>query len=262
MQPGNSDTSADRLRALHRPGAPLFLLNAWDVASARTIAASGAAALATTSGGIAAAYGYADGEQIPPSLMFEAISRMAAAVEVPLSADIESGYGLPPADLVARVLETGAVGVNIEDSDHQSDHVVVAAERQAERLAAIKDALRTLGADLVLNARIDVFLRKLGTESEQLEEALRRAKLYADAGADCLYPIMLVDEDAIRRLCVEAEAPVNIYLRPGAPSPARLAQLGVARISVGTALHRAAEGWLSRAAAALLEGDPTPLRGE
>jgi 2-methylisocitrate lyase-like PEP mutase family enzyme len=235
-----------------------MLLNAWDASGAREMAAAGAAAIATTSGGVALAHGYADGEQTPPQVMFDAIGQIAAAVDVPVTADVESGYGLAADALVERVLAAGAVGMNLEDTDHAGGQGLVAAELQAERLANVKQSARSAGVEIVLNARVDVFVRRLGTPEEQLEEAVRRTRLYTEAGADCVYPIILAEEAAIERLVGEARA-LNIYLRPGAPPPSRLAELGVARISVGTALHRAAGRWLSRAAKALLEGDPSPL---
>lgn len=250
---------AQLLRQLHRPGDPVILLNAWDVASARTFVDAGAPALATTSGGIAAVHGYPDGEQIPPELMLEHVGRIAAAVDVPVTADLESGYGLEAEELVGRILEAGAVGLNLEDSDHRGQQPLAPAEVHAERLASIRRAAQQAGVQLVLNARIDVFVRQVGSDEEQLADALRRAELYREAGADCVYPIMLVDEQAIARFVRETEAPVNIYLRPGAPSLERLASLGVARITVGTALHRAAQGWLRTAASALLAGRTDPL---
>jgi 2-methylisocitrate lyase-like PEP mutase family enzyme len=249
---------AARLRALHVPGTPLLLANAWDVASARVIAAANFPAIATTSGGVAAALGYRDGENIPAEMMFAAVARMAVAVDVPVSADLEGGYGLEPDDLVERLLRSGAVGLNIEDTDHAvGGTTLVDADVQAGRLAAIKEAASRAGVPVVLNARIDVFVRGGAAPPDTLlEEGLRRARRYAAAGADCVYPIMLADEGAIARFSAESSVAVNIYLRPGAPSAARLAELGVARISTGTALHRATMHWLEQTVAALRAAPP------
>jgi 2-methylisocitrate lyase-like PEP mutase family enzyme len=218
--------SAAALRALHVPGDPLVLPNAWDAATARLVERAGFPAVATTSHGVADALGYADHEQTPPDEMLAAVARIARAVGVPVSADLEAGYGLDDAELAQRVLAAGAVGLNLEDSDHAHAPALVPADRHAARIARIKDA-----ADLVVNARIDVHLR--GGETS---EALARARRYRDAGADCVYPIGVTDEATIAAFC-ELGFPVNALLRPGAPPIARLAQLGVARISLGGGLY-------------------------
>jgi 2-methylisocitrate lyase-like PEP mutase family enzyme len=231
---------ADRLRALHHGPEPLVLPNAWDVASARAFAALDVPAIATTSAGVAESLGYEDGEAMPPDAMFEAVARIVGAIgDRPLSADLEAGYGRPPDELVRRTLASGAVGLNLEDTDHRGGGVV-AAEAQAERIRAVKRAGRDMGVDLVLNARVDVFIREVGEPEARLGEGLRRARLYVDAGADCVYPIWLADQELIRAFVAGVEAPVNIYARPAAPSIARLRELGVRRITFGTQLFRAA----------------------
>ncbi len=218
--------SAAALRALHVPGDPLILPNAWDAGTARQVERAGLPAVATTSSGVAEALGYADGEQTPVEEMLAAVARIARAVEVPVTADMEAGYRLDGAELGRRVAEAGAVGLNLEDTDHANHPALVPAERHAERIAQVKDA-----ADLVLNARVDVHLRG-GTTAEALE----RARAYRDAGADCVYPIGITDEATIAAF-VELGMPVNVLLRPGAPPIERLAELGVARISLGHYLH-------------------------
>jgi 2-methylisocitrate lyase-like PEP mutase family enzyme len=218
--------SAAALRALHVPGEPLILPNAWDAGTARLVEAAGFPAVATTSSGVAEALGFQDGEQTPVEEMLAAVGRVARAVRVPVTADMEAGYGLPPGELAARLLGAGAVGLNLEDSDHANAPALVPTDRHAERIAAIKAA-----GDVVLNARIDVQLR-----GGRAEDALDRARAYRDAGADGVYPIGIVDEATIARF-VELGVPVNILLRPGAPSVERLAALGVARISLGHFLH-------------------------
>ncbi len=218
--------SAAALRPLHVPGDPLILPNAWDAGTARLVEQAGFPAVATTSSGVADALGYADGQQTPVEEMLAAVARIARAVAVPVSADMEAGYGLEPNELARRVAATGAVGLNLEDTDHANFPALVAPATQTARIAGIKAA-----AELVVNARVDVHLRGGATRA-----ALVRATSYRDAGADCVYPIGVIDERTIARF-VELGVPVNILLRPGAPSIERLAELGVARISLGHFLH-------------------------
>ena len=218
--------SAAALRALHVPGDPLVLPNAWDAATAKVVAEAGFPAVATTSSGVAEALGYEDGEQTPVEEMLAAVARVARVVGVPVTADMEAGYGLPDAELAERLAATGAVGLNLEDTDHARKPALAPMAAHAGRIAAVKAA-----ADLVLNARIDVHLRGGDTA-----EALERARAYAAAGADSVYPIGVADEATIEAF-VATGIPVNILLRPGAPDIARLAELGVARISLGHFLH-------------------------
>jgi 2-methylisocitrate lyase-like PEP mutase family enzyme len=232
---------ARRLRELHRPGEPVVLPNAWDPPSARRLAATGAAALATTSVGVAEALGYEDGEVTPAEEMLAAVGRIAAAVEVPVTADLEAGYGLSPDELVAGLLEAGAVGLNQEDTDHTTGRLSDP-DAHAERLAAIKDAGRRAGVDVVLNARVDSFLRAApGADPEAVvDDAAARGRRYAEAGADCVYPIAARGRAAIRRLVEEAGAPVNIVAMPGGLGRSELAALGVARVSFGGGLAQRA----------------------
>jgi 2-methylisocitrate lyase-like PEP mutase family enzyme len=230
--------SAAALRALHVPGKPLILPNAWDAGSARLVERAGFPAVATTSSGVAEALGFEDGERTPVEEMLAAVARVARAVAVPVTADMEAGYGLDDGELARRVAAAGAVGLNLEDTDHPNHPALVPAERHARRIARIKQT-----ADLVLNARIDVHLRGGTTDA-----ALERARAYRDAGADCVYPIGVADEATIAAF-VELGVPVNILLRPGAPSIERLAELGVARVSLGHFLHEE----MTRSLAARLE---------
>jgi 2-methylisocitrate lyase-like PEP mutase family enzyme len=225
---------AGRLRALHRPGDPLLLVNAWDPPSARRLARDGYPAIATTSAGVAEALGYEDGNVTPADEMLAAVARIASVVDVPVTADLEAGYGLEPPELVQGLLDAGAVGLNYEDTDHEHGGLGDA-ERQAERLAAIKEAGRAAGVDVVLNARVDVFLH-----DGELDEAVRRGRLYARAGADCVYPIGVRGRESIRRLVDEVGAPVNVLIMPGGLTLAQLAELGVARASFGSGLMRTA----------------------
>lgn len=215
---------AATLRALHQPGNPLVLPNVWDPGSAKLVAARGYPAIATTSAGVAVSLGYADGEATPPEEIFAALKRITRWVSVPVTADLESGYGLPADELVARMTDAGVIGLNIEDSDHSRGKAQRPTAEQADRIAAI----RAVG-DVVINARVDTFLR-----DGELADGLDRARRYLDAGADCVYPIVLADEAAIAEF-VEL-GPTNVLLRPGAPDRRRLADLGVARISLGGGL--------------------------
>jgi 2-methylisocitrate lyase-like PEP mutase family enzyme len=230
------EAQADILRELHHGDAPLVLPNAWDVPSACSVEAAGFSAVATTSGGIAAMLGYPDGEAIPVDEMFGTIARIASAVAVPVTADVEAGYGLPAAELVDRLLAAGAVGLNLEDSNRAGDEPLVSAEIHATRIAEVKAAGRAAGVDIVVNARVDVYAREV---EPSLDLAVARGTAYAEAGADCVFPILVRDEHHIRAL-VDALHTVNVLWRKGWPSIARLTELGVARISFGSGIHRAA----------------------
>lgn len=228
----------EALRRMHTEGPMLVLPNAWDAASAKAVEAAGFSAIATTSSGVAVSMGYLDGERAPLEEMLGAARRIVAAVNVPVSVDFEAGYGLSPQEVAERLVSIGASGMNLEDTNHRGDTPLVPAEANAERLAAIKQAAKALGVNLVLNARVDTFVRKVGSEDEQLEEGLRRARLYLQAGADCIYPIMLTDTTAIRTL-VDAVEVININTRrEGGLALADLAALGVRRVSYAGGVFR------------------------
>jgi 2-methylisocitrate lyase-like PEP mutase family enzyme len=243
---------ADVLRGLHHDQYPLVLPNAWDAASARRFAADGHPAIGTTSSGVSASLGYTDGQDMPADVAFAGVMRIARAVEeeCPVTADMEAGYGLPAQELVERLLVAGAVGLNLEDSDHTTGGLVEA-EGHAEYLAAVKEAGRGAGVDVVLNARVDVFVRSGHAGEEQVVEAIRRGRLYVEAGADCVYPILAGGTDVIARLVAEIDAPVNVMVRPGGLRPDELAELGVRRISWGGGLIEVA---LDAAAAEVTQG--------
>ena len=242
---------AETLRHLHDGPGMLVLPNAWDAASARTVAAAGFPAIATTSAGVALAMGYEDHQQAPLSEMLAAAARIIRAVSVPVTVDFEAGYGLSPQQVVEQLIEIGAAGLNYEDTDHSADHALVDADLQAERIAAIKSAARAAGVDLVVNARTDVFIQRLGTPDAQAEEGLRRAKLYREAGADCVYPILVSDEAVIRAF-VDACHVINVNLRPGgALSLATAASLGVRRVSYAASIYRETVTFLERLSAGL-----------
>jgi 2-methylisocitrate lyase-like PEP mutase family enzyme len=227
---------AAALRALHAPGEPLVLPNCWDAASARRFVAAGAPVAATSSLAVAEALGSADGQALSAAEMLAAVARIAAAVDVPVTADLEAGYGLEAPALVAGLLEAGAVGLNLEDSDlDAADGSLRPLDWQVERIAALRAAARAAGVDVVLNARVDVHL---DGGLDRLDEGLARAAAYRAAGADCVYPIMVVDEPTIAAY-VQAAGVVNVIAAPSAPGLARLASLGVARVSFGSRLWRA-----------------------
>jgi 2-methylisocitrate lyase-like PEP mutase family enzyme len=233
----------DRLRSLHRPGAPLLLPNVWDVATARAVAAAGYPVVATSSGGVAATLGYEDHEGAPGDEMLAAAGRIARGVDVPVTVDAEAGYGMDPAELVAALQAVGAAGCNLEDTDHASGQLRDP-ERHAEWLRGVREAAAADGYGLVINARVDVFLVPFfsGAGPEALEalvpEGLRRANAYLEAGADCVYPIGLWEPDALRAFMSDAGAPVNVVPLPQSPPIAELAAAGVARVSWGPFLYR------------------------
>jgi len=239
------ESRCDLLRSLQRPGDPLLLPNAWDVATARAVVAAGFPVVATTSGGVAATLGYEDHEGAPGDEMLAAAARIARGVDVPVTVDAEAGYGMEPAELVAALRTAGASGCNLEDSDYAAG-TLREPERHAEWLSAVRRAASEGGYPLVVNARVDVFLGPFlagagaGTQEELVPEALRRANAYLEAGADCVYPIALWEADALRRFTSEVSGPVNVTRLPHAPSLPELAALGVARVSWATLLHREA----------------------
>jgi 2-methylisocitrate lyase-like PEP mutase family enzyme len=233
-----------RLRALHVPGDPLVLPNAWDVASARAVVDAGFPVVATTSAGVAEALGYEDHERAPAAGMLAAVERICKSVDVPVTVDAEAGYGMEPDELVAALAGTGAAGCNLEDTDHASGELRET-EQQAGWIQAVREAANAVGYPLVLNARIDVFLAG-GAQGGLVGEALERARAYSDAGADCVYPILLSERGPLEAFVAGAPGPVNVYAREGAPSVPELAALGVARVSYGPVLYRATMDGLAR----------------
>jgi 2-methylisocitrate lyase-like PEP mutase family enzyme len=251
-EPSAVEPRCDLLRSLHVPGSPLVLPNAWDVASARQVAAAGFPVVATTSGGVAATLGYEDHEGAPSLEMLAAAARICEGVEVPVTVDAEAGYGMEPAALVTILKCMGAAGCNLEDTDHREE-VPVKADRQARWLRGVREAASEQGYGLVINARIDVFLADIGAEDQSplLDQALERAHAYFDAGVDCVYPIALWQRDVLASFVADAGGPVNALAIPRAPSLAELAELGVARVSYGSLLQRQASEQLGRVLAAI-----------
>jgi 2-methylisocitrate lyase-like PEP mutase family enzyme len=225
--------NANTLRKLHHADNMLVLPNVWDAASAEIVAEAGFPAIATASAAISGMLGYPDGEGAPWQEMFAAAGRIARVVSVPVTVDAEAGYGMEPRELVDRLLEIGAVGCNLEDTDHRAGGLADAGAH-AERLAAIRAAADDAGVPIVINARADTFLPKSGVPAEErVAEAVRRGRRYLGAGADCIYPIGVGDERDIAALVAEVPGPINGNTRPGGPDLARLRELGVARVSYG-----------------------------
>jgi 2-methylisocitrate lyase-like PEP mutase family enzyme len=253
---------ATLFRKLHRGPHILVLPNAWDAASARIFEDAGFPAIATTSGGVAAALGYPDGERTPRDEMVAAIGRIARAVKVPVTADIEAGYGRTPRDVaktVAAVIRAGAAGINLEDGRHDGSTQLRGIDEQVARLRAARAAAASLGVPIVINARIDIYLREAGDPRDRLAETARRAKAYFAAGADCVFPIDFYDREVVRELVRAVAGPVNVIAGPRTPSIRELHRLGVARVSFGSGPMRAAMGAAQQAATELRKGSYAKL---
>ena len=226
---------ADRFRERHYTALPLLLPNVWDALSARIFALAGFDALATTSAGLAWALGYPDGEVAPWAEVVAATARIVRSVQVPVTADIEAGYGATPAEVAAHVVEiiqTGVVGINLEDGLHGP---IRSTEDAAMRLRAAREAAQKEGVQIVLNARCDIFQLQHGEERSRFDATVERCKAYLAAGADCVYPFGLRDPATIAAFVKAIGAPVNITGRPGMPDLAALERMGVARITIASA---------------------------
>ncbi len=249
-----SDRAA-HFRELHTRR-PLVLPNAWDAASARVIELAGAPAIATTSAGVSWSHGRADGQKLRREEMIQAIRYMVETVAVPVTADVEGGYGGGSTDdvpeTVRALVAIGAAGINLEDSPGREGEVLLAPEAHAERIRAARDAARAAGGDLVINARTDVYLFQVGAPETHFHAAVQRANRYRAAGADCLFVPGVIDSETIAALVRAIDGPLNIMALPGAPSASQLGQLGVARVSVGPAIAQAALATTRRAARELL----------
>jgi 2-methylisocitrate lyase-like PEP mutase family enzyme len=245
---------AAAFRRLHERGRPLVLPNAWDAASARIIELAGAPAVATTSAGVSWSLGRGDGQRLGRDEMLAVLRRIVAAVSVPVTADLESGYGegsiSDVRETVGGAIELGLVGINLEDT--MAGELLPPA-RQAERISAAREAAASLGADLVINARVDVYLFGAGAPETRLDGTIRRARAYRAAGADCVFVPGVVDRETIAALVEAIDGPLNIMAGPGAPTVGELARLGVARVSVGPSVTQAALETTRRAARELLE---------
>jgi 2-methylisocitrate lyase-like PEP mutase family enzyme len=235
-------TKADKLRSLHQGPEILVLPNTWDCASARIFEELGYPAIATTSAGVAFSLGYADGQNIPGKEMLAAVARIARSVDVPVTADLEGGYG-DIAETASALMESGAVGLNLEDILDHGPESLASIEEQVSRIAAVRKS-----GPVVINARTDLFLLQIGDEATRFDRAIERLKAYRDAGSDCLFIPGIVTEDLIARFVEALKFPINILAVAGTPSVARLKQLGVARITVGSGMMRSAMGHTRRIA--------------
>ncbi len=247
---------AEKFRSLHHAEHILVLPNAWDGPSARVFEDAGFPAIATSSAGLSVSLGYPDGEKISRDELFSAVRRIASALTVPLSADIEAGFGFTIDQLtetIRGVIDAGAVGINIEDIADFQTKGLMPVEKQVERIKAIRKFSHSQGIPLLINARTDAFRFGAGNEKTRVDEAIRRATAYAEAGADCLYPMGLTDRESISTFVKAVSKPVNIMARKGAPTIPELEKIGVARVSLGPGPIYAAMGLLKRIAQELKE---------
>ena len=242
-------TNAEKFRELHHGKQILVLLNAWDAASARIFEVAGAPAIATTSSGLSASLGYPDGQKIPRELMIGAVRQVCRIVDIPVSVDLEAGYGTTVSevcDTVKAVIDTGAIGINIEDAMQEPNLL-------AERIAAIRDVAAARDVPLFINARTDVYLRGKGAPAARFDDAVGRLRAYEAAGADGLFAPGLGEPDVISKLLREIHLPLNILAGQGVPAAKELERLGVKRVSMGGGLQRAALTQARRVATAVLE---------
>jgi len=242
---------AERLRKLHHGRRILALPNAWDVVSARILEEVGHPAIATSSAAVAFSLGYPDGQRISRGEMLDAVARIAMAVRVPVTADLESGYSKTPeeiADFTKAVVASGAVGLNFEDvtGDDESTHVQLGL--QVKNIRAIRETAAAMGVPIVINARTDIYLMPIGPGATRFERTVERLRAYREAGADCLFVPGLCDREIIAKLVKALDAPLNILASQGCPSLDELEKIGVARVSAGSSAMRAAMGAFQRVA--------------
>ncbi len=252
----NQKERAHYFRQLHSMR-PLILPNAWDAGSAGVIEKAGAAAIGTTSGGISWSFGRRDGQTLQREEMLKVIENIVRTVTVPVTADIESGYGRGSieevVELVKLLITIGVAGINLEDSPGRDGEDLLLVDSQAARIRAIRQAVEAANADLVINARTDVFLFQVGDPHTRFDATVERADYYLAAGADCIFVPGVADDETIGRLAKRVDGPLNIMVATGTPSARRLGELGVARLSVGPAFAQAAMDTIQRAARELIE---------
>ncbi len=249
---------AHAFRGLHQPGAPLIIYNAWDAGSAQAIARAGAKAIATGSDSVAAAQGYPDGEQIPFDFVLRIAGRIAASVDLPVSIDIEGGYAEDPRDIkmhTEQLLDIGVVGLNFEDGHPKEEGAGLhGLDVQASRIAAIRGGADARSVPLFINARCDLFLQAEDTASHPslLQEAIARARAYANAGADGFFVPLLTDLTLIEQLADAVPLPINVMAIPGGPTAKAFAGAGASRISHGPFPYRETLEGLERRATEVL----------
>jgi len=240
---------AERLRELHRGPQVLVLVNVWDVATARLVEKAGFQAIATSSAAVANSWGYPDGQRIGRGDMLSVVERIARHVHLPVSADLEAGYGGTDeavTELACAMIAAGAVGLNFEDSTGDAQNPLFPVEQQVERIRRLREVSNAIRVPVVINARTDVYLAQVGEPETRFEHAVRRMNAYRRAGADCLFVPGVRDGEIIGRLVKAVEGPLNILVGPGTPPVAELARLGVARISFGSGPFRAVMGWFRK----------------
>ena len=233
---------AEALLALHVRGNPVVLPTVWDAWSANLAVTAGFAALTVGSHPVANSVGKPDGEGMAFADLTTRVSQITSAVDVPISVDIESGYGVAPRDLIDGLLSAGAVGLNIEDTVHAEGGRLREPQEHADLVGELHRAADDSGVHVVINARTDVFLRQIGDESDRFDRVVQRLNLCAQAGADCLYPVGRHDSETLRRLAAELASPINAIAQPDQDDPSSFGPLGVARISFGPFLQRALAG--------------------
>jgi 2-methylisocitrate lyase-like PEP mutase family enzyme len=246
----SSAEKAARFAELHVAGDPVLLYNAWDAGSAKAIVEAGASAIASSSWSVAEAQGFRDGEELPLAVAELIIARIAATVDVPVTADFEGGYSEDDgelADNAGRLFATGVIGINFEDRVVKGAGLYEVG-RQADRIAALRAAAETIGLDVFINARTDLFLGQGRDPEATVDEAIQRAQAYATAGASGFFIPGLEEEALIGRICQGQSLPVNVMVTGGTPAPSRLAELGVARISWGPLSYLDAMAGLQRQA--------------
>ena len=240
---------AEELRKLHGGPRVLVLPNAWDVASARVLEELGYPAIATTSAGVAFALGYPDGQRLSRDEMLEVVARIVRAVRVPVTADMEAGYGITPKDMAETakaIVAAGAVGLNLEDVTGDTESSQVDTALQVEKIRAIRETSASLGVSLVINARTDVYLMPIGPEVTRFAQTVERLRAYRAAGADCVFAPGVKERDLIQKLVKAVGAPMNILVTPGCPPIPELQKIGVARASIGSGVMRSTLGLVRR----------------
>ena len=243
---------ARKMRALHHGPAMLVLPNAWDCASARVFEDAEFPAIATTSAGVAFALGYPDGQHIRAEEMLMAVKRISECVDVPVTADLESGYD-DAAVTTGAVVQAGAAGLNVEDLNGSAQGELVEVETQVRKIRTIRRVGDEMGVPLVINARTDVYLAGIGEPVRRFDLALERLRAYIEAGADCVFVPGVQDESLILEFVDALRFPLNILIGAGTPSLARLQEIGVARVSTGSGIARAAIGLTRRIAREIKE---------
>jgi 2-methylisocitrate lyase-like PEP mutase family enzyme len=256
MPRGTQAELVKQFHALHDGRKILVLPNAWDVASARIFEEAGFPAIGTSSAGVAFALGYPDGQKISRSEMLAVVHRIAEAVRIPVTADMEAGYGVKPeeiAETARQVLAAGAVGMNLEDAIHDRPDALADMSLHKEKIHAAVETSARAGVPLVLNARTDVFLAGIGAPETRLARTIERLNAYRDAGAQCLFAPGVKDKETIAQLVSGVRGPLNVLATAGTPPVADLEKLGVARVSVGSGPMRATLGLIARIARQIRE---------